>query len=120
MSSMRPPEGVQQRDSHSEGTPVSAAPGRPQAGSRCSTQHRGAAAGRLVLAVSAGLVLAGLVGCGEKPQAIGDAGKKDEPAFKGSGTPFVAAGWQPGDKASWEQHLRSRMQRGQNDYSKAN
>ena len=120
MRSMRPPEAVRHRDPQSEGTPVNAAPGRSQASSRCSTQHRGAPAGRLVLAVSAVLVLAGLAGCGEKPQAIGDAGNKDEPAFKGSGTPYVAAGWQPGDKASWEQHLRSRMQLGQNDYSRAN
>ena len=98
---------------------MSAAPGRPQASSHRSAQH-GTPVRRLTAAAACGLALAGLVGCGERPQAIGDAGKKDEPAFKGSGTAYVAAGWQPGDKASWEEHLRSRMQRGQNDYSKAN
>lgn len=64
-----------------------------------------------------------LVACGDKPQELqsGSAAKKDAPAFNGTAsTAFVAQGWKQGDKASWEQHLKTRMQNGQNDYSKAN
>ena len=31
-------------------------------------------------------------------------------------TAFTDAGWKAGDKASWEEHLKVRTQRGQNDY----
>ena len=65
-------------------------------------------------------LLVAIAGCGEKPQTIGDIGAKDTAAFHGTGSTFVAPGWKPGDKTSWEQHLQARMQRGQNDYAKAN
>ena len=64
-----------------------------------------------------------LAACGDKVQNLdsGSASKQDASAFSGTGsTTFTAAGWKPGDKASWEQHLKTRMQNGQNDYSKAN
>jgi hypothetical protein len=63
-----------------------------------------------------------LSACGDKPQALnaGSASKLDAAAFTGTGSAFVDKGWKPGDKASWEQHLKTRMQNGQNDYSKAN
>jgi hypothetical protein len=61
-----------------------------------------------------------LAACGDKPQEMGGAVRQDTAAFNGTGTPFVAPGWKPGDKTSWEQHLRARAQNGQNDYSKAN
>ncbi len=63
-----------------------------------------------------------LVACSDKPQDLnaGSASKQDAAAFTGTGSAFVAQGWKPGDKASWEQHLKTRMQNGQNDYSKAN
>lgn len=72
--------------------------------------------GLLVIAV------AGLSACGDKPQTLetGTASKKDSAAFTGTGSAYMAQGWKPGDKASWEQHLKARMQNGQNDYSKAN
>ena len=75
---------------------------------------------RLLVGALAGSVLFGLAACGDKAQTLGDAGAKDVAAFNGTGSAFVAPGWQPGDKTSWEQHLRARMQRGQNDYAKAN
>ena len=61
-------------------------------------------------------------GCGDKPQDLnpGSASKKDATAFSGTGSAYMAQGWKAGDKASWEQHLKARMQNGQNDYSKAN
>ncbi len=64
-----------------------------------------------------------LAACGDKVQNLesGSASKQDAAAFFGTGSStFTAAGWKPGDKASWEQHLKTRMQNGQNDYSKAN
>ena len=60
-----------------------------------------------------------LSACGESPQTLG-AGKQDAPPYSGTGKPYVEAGWKPGDKASWESHLKARTQNGQNDYSKAN
>ena len=63
--------------------------------------------------------LAGLSACGEKPQTLG--GNKGHVApFQGAQNQFVAPGWKPGDKTSWEQGLKARMQRTQNEYSKAN
>ncbi len=68
----------------------------------------------------AGALLVVLAACGDKPQTLGDIGARDVPAFNGTGSAFVAPGWKPGDKTSWEQQLRVRMQSGQNDYAKAN
>ncbi len=60
-----------------------------------------------------------LAGCGEEPQTA-DGSKRDAALFQGTGKPFVTSGWKPGDQASWEQHLKTRTQRGQNDYTKVN
>ncbi len=77
------------------------------------------AAMKVSLALAAALALAA---CGDKAQELnsGSASKQDAAAYTGTGSAFVAQGWKPGDKASWEQHLKTRMQNGQNDYSKAN
>jgi hypothetical protein len=79
-------------------------------------------AGKTFLMVLAITTLGTLGACGDKPQTLGTgtASKQDAAAFSGTGSQFVAQGWKPGDKASWEQHLKARMQNGQNDYSKAN
>ncbi|CAG9167229.1 hypothetical protein [Cupriavidus pampae] len=65
------------------------------------------------------LVVAGalLVACGEKPQTIGGShAKADTPAYEGApGDPFVAKGWTPGDKTSWQNQIRERNQY-QNEY----
>jgi hypothetical protein len=63
-----------------------------------------------------------LVACSDKPQALnpGSASKQDTAAFAGTGSAYMDKGWKVGDKASWEQHLKTRMQNGQNDYTKAN
>ncbi|MEA3395439.1 MAG: hypothetical protein U9R55_12500 [Pseudomonadota bacterium] len=60
-----------------------------------------------------------LSACGEKPQTIGGA-KQDAAPYSGTGKPFVDAGWKPGDKASWESHLKARGQNSQNEYTKTN
>ena len=72
---------------------------------------------RLAVLVPVLVALAGLSACTEKPQTLG--GKKsDAAAFQGAQNPFVAPGWKPGDKSSWEQGLKARMQNSQNEYSK--
>ncbi len=71
------------------------------------------------LAIATGAVVL-LAACGEKPQGIGGV-KHDAPSFNGTGSAaYTAPGWKAGDKASWEQQLRSRAQNGQNDYVKVN
>lgn len=72
---------------------------------------------RRVLPVLA--VLAALAACGEKPQTIGGA-RQDAAAYSGGESAFIARGWTPGDKTSWEQQLRSRAQNTQNEYAKVN
>lgn len=63
------------------------------------------------------LALAGLSACGEKPQTLGGV-KSDVPAYQGAQNQFVAPGWKPGDKTSWEQGLKARAQNTQNEYNK--
>ena len=58
-----------------------------------------------------------LAACGEKPQTA-DGGKNHVPAYQGAQNSFVAAGWKPGDKTSWEQSLKTRGQNTQNEYNK--
>ena len=68
---------------------------------------------------AAGLVLAAsLAACTEAPQTL-TAGKGGAPAVDGTGTPYMVPGWKPGDKASWDEQMRSRTHRGQNEYSRA-
>ena len=69
----------------------------------------------LIMAVVASV--AALAACGEKPQTLGGA-KGDVAAFQGVENPFVAPGWKPGDRTSWEQGLKARAQNTQNEYSK--
>ena len=74
---------------------------------------------RLALLIPVLAALAGLSACGEKPQTLG--GNKSHVApFHGAQNQFVAPGWTPGDKSSWEQGLKARMQNTQNEYSKIN
>ena len=65
------------------------------------------------------VALTGLSACGEKPQTLGS-DKSHVAAFEGAHNPFVVSGWTPGDKSSWEQELKARMLRTQNEYSKMN
>jgi hypothetical protein len=67
----------------------------------------------LILAVGA----IALAGCADKEQTA-TGYKSDAAPFNGTNRPFVAAGWKPGDRNSWEQHLKTRAQQGQNDYAK--
>jgi hypothetical protein len=71
----------------------------------------------IALIVSSLLVL--LAACGEKPQELaGGKVKGSAPGWQGPATPFTAPGWKPGDANSWEQHMQTRAQRGQNEYTR--
>lgn len=61
--------------------------------------------------------IAALTGCGEKPQSLSGV-KGDVPAYQGADNKFVAPGWKPGDKTSWEQDLKTRALNTQNEYSR--
>lgn len=71
---------------------------------------------KLILAAA----VAALAGCGEQPQTLQSNSRPDTEAFQGTGMPFVVPGWKQGDKASWEQQLKTRTQQGQNDYARVN
>ena len=59
-----------------------------------------------------------VAGCTEREQTAGGS-KSDQPAYMGSTQPaFAAQGWKPGDRTSWEQELKVRADRGQNEYAK--
>jgi hypothetical protein len=72
------------------------------------------------VAVAAAAALGLLSACGKAPEAPAGttAGKADKPAYQGATDAYMAQGWKAGDKASWEQHMRDRMQ-GQNEYARA-
>ncbi len=55
--------------------------------------------------------------CGEKPQTATGA-KSDTPVFQGTSNAYNATGWKAGDKTAWEQHLKTRLQNGQNEYNR--
>jgi len=69
---------------------------------------------RLVLTTAAVLALAA---CGEKPQTAAGV-KSDIPLFQGTSNAYNDPGWKAGDKTSWEQHLKTRLQNGQNEYNR--
>ncbi|RJG07460.1 hypothetical protein D3870_16970 [Noviherbaspirillum cavernae] len=71
----------------------------------------------LLLAMAA----ASVIGCGEidQAQSASNTNRGDTPAWKGAKDPFVAKGWTPGDKASWESQMRTRSLN-QNEYVRTN
>ncbi len=72
---------------------------------------------RLPVLLTAACVLAA---CGEKAQLSSSAMKKpDVPAYKGTGDAYATTDWKQGDAASWEEQMRNRAVRGQNEYSRA-
>ena len=74
---------------------------------------------RLLPATLLAAVLA-LSACGERDQATTThRGLVDEKAWQGAHNAYVAPGWIPGDKTSWENHLRARGQ-AQNESLKTN
>ena len=66
------------------------------------------------------LAAASLLGaCSEKPQSAGTA-RHDSPPWQGPAAGQTAdAGWKAGDQAAWQEALRIRAQRGQNEYTRS-
>jgi hypothetical protein len=60
-----------------------------------------------------------VAGCAEREQTASGI-KSDTAPFSGTNKqpPFTAVGWKPGDRANWEQQLKTRTVNGQNDYVK--
>ena len=56
--------------------------------------------------------------CGESTSGSKSTKKADGKAWEGAGPTFAASGWKPGDKASWDEQMRVRVQL-QNDYARA-
>lgn len=72
----------------------------------------------LTLAAATAALLT-LSACGDQPQEIGSGVKLDGAPFAGVGkSQYAQGGWTAGDRASWEQQLKTRAQYGQNDYSR--
>ena len=72
---------------------------------------------RTVLVLS--LAALALAGCAEHEQSASGI-KSDAEPFSGTSKqpPFMAVGWNPGDRATWEQQLKVRTVNGQNDHVK--
>lgn len=72
---------------------------------------------RLVLMLASVVALAA---CGDKPQTASGV-KSDAASFQGvtgPGNVYNAPDWKAGDKAAWEQQLKTRLQNGQNEYNR--
>ncbi len=57
-----------------------------------------------------------LVACSENPQTANSQKRKDSPPYAGASQAYNDAGWKAGEKASWQEHLKVRAQRGQDDH----
>jgi hypothetical protein len=76
---------------------------------------------RQMLLAVASVACVALVGCGEKPQALGErsAAKKDAAPHTGSeSSRFAADGYKSGDLNAWALHLKARAQNTQSDYTR--
>lgn len=73
---------------------------------------------RSPLALLACAAVMALAGCGEKPQT-GQGVRTDAVPYAGTGSNFTDPGWKAGDKVSWEAHLKTRQQHGQNEYTRS-
>ncbi len=67
---------------------------------------------KLLCLVASAFVLAA---CSEQPQSRGLI-RNDKAPFAGTGKSLQDAGWKAGDKAGWEEHLKLRTRRGQDDF----
>ena len=70
--------------------------------------------------VAALAAAAALAACGDRTQTLKSGVIADSAAFQGTGKPYAVQGWKQGDKASWEQQVKTRTQNTQNEYLKVN
>ena len=71
---------------------------------------------RILIAIAVAAVVLPLAACGEKPQTATPR-KTDEKAWQGRDGAYTTAGYKPGDKAGFDDQMRSRAQ-SQNEYLK--
>ena len=71
--------------------------------------------GAIVLSIASAAMIA-LSGCGEKAQTAGTEKRTDGKPWEGAQAAYAADGWKAGDKAAWEAQLKTRTERGQNEY----
>jgi hypothetical protein len=71
-----------------------------------------------LLAACGVIAIVALSACTERAQTTAsDAGKKaDAPGWQPANSAYLAPGWTPGDRTSWEAQLRNRAQ-AQNDFA---
>ena len=60
-----------------------------------------------------------LAACADKPQTAATKQHDTRPWQGLAAGQSADAGWKAGDQAAWEEQLRSRAQRGQNEYTRA-
>lgn len=71
---------------------------------------------RLTTLVAALVATLALGACGEKPQTAKESYKQaDSKPWDGADAAFTSKGWTVGDRASWENQMRTRNQQ-QNEY----
>jgi hypothetical protein len=70
---------------------------------------------KTILILSAAVLV--LAACAEREQTASGI-KSDAAPFQGTNRQFMAKGWKPGDRNSWEQELKVRTVQGQNEYAK--
>jgi hypothetical protein len=61
---------------------------------------------------------AALAACGDREQTLKSGVVTDTASFQGTGKAYAVQGWKQGDKASWEQQVKTRTQNTQNEYTK--
>ena len=73
---------------------------------------------RVAAAASGLIVVLGIAACGERVQttASGPEKKADSPGWQAGNSAYLAPGYTPGDRTSWEAQLRNRAQ-AQNDFA---
>ena len=74
---------------------------------------------KTLMTLSLVVATATLSACAEKPQEVGSTGSDASPYTGVGKSQYQQPGWKVGDKASWEQQLKSRAQYGMNEYSRA-
>jgi hypothetical protein len=59
-----------------------------------------------------------LGGCSDKRDTQSTSRKLDASPVSGANVGYAASGWKTGDATSWEEHMRTRTQQGQNEYNR--
>lgn len=72
---------------------------------------------KAILILCAATAAIALAGCAEREQTASGI-KSDAAPYQGTNRQFMAQGWKPGDRTSWESEMKVRTVNGQNEYVK--